>query len=130
MSPAAFLSHGTGVRIPVPVPSFPRQKPERASDGTPTFAKPLATLAGYDTGLSANVSNRLNEHNAARIRTRRPSLPPLVRQQRYEARQISSFVGRAPLPARPNTRLPPRPHGRLAVSRRDDFDVTQIDPAC
>jgi hypothetical protein len=30
------LSHGTGVRIPVPLPSFARPERERASDGKPT----------------------------------------------------------------------------------------------
>src|SRR5207245_8543765 len=36
-----FLSHGTGVRIPVPLPTFARLNCERATVGKPTVAHDL-----------------------------------------------------------------------------------------
>jgi len=51
MSPAAFLSHGTGVRIPVPVPKIPNPEPPNPKIQIQTpdaWHRRLDELSGHD----------------------------------------------------------------------------------
>jgi hypothetical protein len=68
------LSHGTGVRIPVPVPSFARLNRERASDGKPASsrdqdAKDVHRSANREGGprarpIRASYGSRHHHHEA------------------------------------------------------------------
>ena len=93
------LSHGTGVRIPVPVPSFARgTDAERATDGEPSFARDHAkgswqdpassrhqTREGCPPKLAVNGGER--RWTARTARSLHPDHRRITPERRFAARQ-------------------------------------------